>query len=215
VSFPTTGVIDNFNRTNEGPPPSANWDNNPSGVANDGLKVVSNAAAGNASGDSVYNESYWDVTTFGGASEAHCTISTLPSAGRSAGLFLRLQTPATAGADGYYGEYLQLAGTDEAYIYRIDNTVFTQLGLVVASQDFSAGDGFGFEAIGDTLSLYRNSGGWAQLGTSRTDATYGGAGYIGAVIEDTTGRIDNFGGGTVVSISQITATYHRRRLLNV
>ena len=58
--------------------------------------------------------------------------------------------------------------------------------------EFVAGDQIGVSALGSTLAYYRN--GTQQF--TRTDATYGAAGKIGLLMENTTGRWDNFGGGT-------------------
>ena len=43
MAFPTTGILDDFNRGNEGPPPSANWT-----TLVQGHKVVSNACTSNS-----------------------------------------------------------------------------------------------------------------------------------------------------------------------
>lgn len=193
MAFPTTGVLDSFTRADEGPPPSANWTNNPTNTANGGLKVVSNTCAGETAGDNQFNEGYWN-SAFSADQEAYFTITTIPAVNRSAALLLRIASPATASADCYYAQLVKAAGTDTVQIWRIDNAAFTQLGATI-SQEIGA-EGFGFEAIGSTLTVYYNPGSWTSF-ASRTDATYSG-GYIGVMIEDIGARVDNFGGGTVV-----------------
>lgn len=71
MAFPTTPILDNFNRGDEGPPPSANWTTVT--WSDGGLKVLSNAAVPEATttGDYII---YWNASTFGPNLEARFTI---------------------------------------------------------------------------------------------------------------------------------------------
>src|SRR5436189_297727 len=62
-NFPTTNILDDFNRSNQGPPPSSNWvsDGSP-----DGWKVLSNQATPSVDG---YAHDVWERDTFGPDSE--------------------------------------------------------------------------------------------------------------------------------------------------
>jgi hypothetical protein len=74
MTFPTTPILDDFNRANEGPPPSANWSAyHASWGFGDGLEVVSNQCKGNS-----YNlcGDWWSVETFGSDCEVYVTIAT-------------------------------------------------------------------------------------------------------------------------------------------
>ena len=192
MAFPTTGILDTFNRA--GPGLGTDWtaplwfgDNVPEITGNQLYNPLN-----------TYADAYWDLVTFGPASEAYLDLATLPGAGNLVYLNLRIVNPGAASTmDGYEAHYLQQAGTDILRIFRIDNTVGTQLGADI-SLDFAAGDGFGFEANGSTLTIYRRSSGtWSSAG-SRTDSTYTADGYIGCGIQETTARGDNFGGGTLI-----------------
>ena len=190
MPFPTTGVLDNFNRANEGPPPSASWTSD-TGTGPNNLVVNTNvcaATAGNAF-------AYWNPSTFGPDSEGYFTLTTKAGNGAYIAVYLRYDA---AGNNGYEGEYDE-AATDTSAYWREDAGAYTQLGASV-SQEFVVGDGFGLEMIGSTMQLYRRSSGvWAALGTTRTDATYTAAGNIGMQMSHTTNRFDDFGGGTVAS----------------
>lgn len=178
----TTPILDTFNRANEGPPPSASWTN-----INAGLKVVSNLCAANASN----SVDYYNVTTYGPNAEVFCEVTTKPTNGQSIGIYLRLKdVGSVVTVDGYVLFVFVAAGTDSMLIQRVDNGVATTLGATI-SQETTAGDKILLRIIGTTLFLERNE----SLNTTRTDSTYTAAGYIGAAITDTTGRIDNFGGG--------------------
>jgi hypothetical protein len=94
----TTSVLDNFNRSNTGPPPSASWII-PSRLARVGSKFVSNALAPNARNTPC--SGYWK-TAFGAPCEVYATIS------NNAGIFelyCRLSDVETSAQDGY-GIYL-------------------------------------------------------------------------------------------------------------
>jgi hypothetical protein len=198
VSSPTTGILDNFNRANEGPPPSASYTGAISGNAlTNAWVVTSNVAAGNRTGASTC---WWNVSTFGPDMEGYFTVTTKVGSGAYCGVFLRLQSPGGAGWDGYTLYYNTDAGgaNDDMEIYRADNGVETLLGASV-TQEVATSDQFFANAVGTALKIHQNG----TERVSRTDATYGSAGYIGLYMDDTTGRIDDFGGGTVVTASTV------------
>lgn len=195
----TTPILDSFNRANEGPPPSASWTN-----LNAGLKVVSNVCAANAAN----SVTYWNVQTYGPDSECYCTISTKATNTNSIGVYVRLKdVGSVATVDGYALFGFTSAATDTLQIQRVDNGVATTLGANV-SQELSNGDTILLRARGSTLELERNN----LLVTTRSDSTYTVAGNIGAAITDTTGRLDDFGGGNVASTP---ATRPNSRLMNL
>jgi hypothetical protein len=197
MAFPTTGLLDDFNRAN-GLLVTGNWSNDTFnfGATSNALTVNSNQATPeNAS----YGEAYWNPTTFGPDSEVFVTYATAAHNGGDWGVGLRATNPDSVNVDGYRCAVFQLAGNDEVKLYRVDNGVATQLGVTI-TQNFSVGDSFGAEMIGSTLQVYIKTGGsWSSIG-SRSDGTYTGAGYIGMYTFSTgaNGRLDDFSGGTVV-----------------
>lgn len=194
MAFPTTSVLDNFNRTNEGPPPSASW-SGPVFSGHGQLKVSSNTCIPDGAGN---KNDYWNVATFGPDSEAFVTIT---SKGATAwvDVFVRLASPGTTGVDGYSVEMDSGAAT--VTHYRIDNGVLTALGSAI-SQAFSNGDALGLKIVGSTLQAYRqpSGGSWATLGTTRSDSTYTAAGNIGLHAANTSVVMDDFGGGTALPV---------------
>jgi hypothetical protein len=183
VAFPTTGILDDFNRSDEGPPPSASW----ADILN-GLKVVSNECAGDNAGGNI---SYWKVAT-----GADCEVYwTLVNAEYTQGVVMRLADVGAIGTlDGY--EVLTTSALTVA-VFRIDNGVETKLGADV-SQAVGAGDKLGARMEGTTLHVWYDDGGagWGEIG-DRLDETYQGGGYIGGVIVGTSQRGGSFGGGTM------------------
>lgn len=215
MAFPTTGILDDFNRANTGPPPSSSWGSNKvfSATANN-LIVSSNAIT---SGNTNFQSSWWNPSTFGPDAECYITCTTLPAGASDEVAFVmaRLATPGGTGVDGYGVAVTKQSGTDLVEVYRIDNAAQTLLGASM-SQEFSAGDSIGVECSGSSIRAhYKASGGsWTQLG-SRTDSTYSAAGNVGVELFSTTVRLDDFGGGTVVTGGGATDLPPRRALLGV
>ena len=180
-AFPETSVLDDFNRDNEGPPPSASWTN-----VDNGLKVVSNAVEGDTGAG---NWSNYNVSTYGSDCECYITLGVDMQA---VNVYARLSA-----VDSEDDGYRVTSYDDEVLIYRLDDGVATQLGTEV-SQAYASGDQLGIECKGSNISSYYNDGGsgWGVLDT-QVDATYDAAGYIGMRIYNDNKPCDNFGGGTV------------------
>lgn len=185
-TFGLSAVLDNFNRADTGPPPSANWTT----VVATGIAVVSNQLAGAPSGSA-----YWNLATFGPNCEVYITQPVVAT-GASFSIIARWSGPGSNG----YGIRINRpsAGVSSAEMVRIDGGFFTVLGAAVNVANV-AGDSFGLSVVGSTLTAYRKAaagGGWAPL-FSRTDATYTDAGYLSVRIQDADVRLDDFGGGSV------------------
>ena len=201
---PTTSVLDNYNRSNTGPPQGGNW-SVITAITSVGFKIVSNQAQ--PGGDSAACYEYWNVETFGPDSEVFYTVPTVDSASDYVGLSLMLGTlnPTNASTfTGYEADFIQRAGgspVNEAQISRIDAGTPTGLDSPV-SYTVVAGDTLWFRKVGSTIQLYaKPSGGSYSLLLEVTDNTYS-TGYIGKgwwynIAANT--HIDDFGGGTVVS----------------
>lgn len=182
---------DNFDRADEGPPPSASWTN----ITN-GLKVATNVAAGNV-GTLSNNISFWNVATFGADCEAYATISTKSGNNQPMEVYARMTTLVSGTMDGYMVRMSPASGTDAIGIYRIDNGAATA--LTTGTQEFASGEKLGIEIIGSTIKLFHFTGGAWNERLSTSDTTYSAAGYVGLNINHTTGRFNDFYAGTIVS----------------
>lgn len=185
MAFPETGILDDFNRGDEGPP-MTDWTDQQSG-----LEVFSNQTRSDSGG----SRSFYTANTYGPNSECYATADITSG---SWGVWVRVKEIG-ANYDGYEG-YAQEA-TNEVELYRIDDAGFTELGSGVAFT-WANGDSLGMDIIGDALKVYVNDGGagWVEK-RSETDATYGAAGYTGLFLSDTTIRVDDFGGGTIGAVA--------------
>lgn len=197
--FPTTGILDAFNRANEGPPMTG-WTDS---IA--GMQIVSNQTVGNAAP----SVSYFSASTYGPNAEIHATIATKPAAGVQVVLFYF--DPVTFNG---YGTFLgSEAGTDFIGLYRYDAGSPTIISIV--AQELADGEKLGYRRLDNTHTSWLFTGGvWVEVG-SASDSTYTAAMRVGILIEDITTILDDFGGGTVVqSIDLVVPVYqfagHRR-----
>lgn len=200
--FPTTPVIDNFNRADEGPPPSANWT---TGIANGfgGFLEPGHSVVGNQLNNDFNDvaQNYWNSDSFGPDCEAYITVVDVQGL-VSVGLAARLTDIGRFTCEGYAVQINPSGGgANRTYqIFRIDNGVLTLLSNStedsVGSMD---GDKYGIRCIGNNIQLWADTGeGW-RLKLSVTDSTHTGAGAIGIVTEsDPLSRWDDFGGGHIV-----------------
>lgn len=205
MAFPLTPILDDFNRADIGPPPSASWlSTNPDGGSAFAVhKVVSNQLSPNAAA----SWSCWN-TTYGPDCEVYADVPTLGTLGNTHQLYLRM-TPDTVSRDGYTFVLKSTSSTLADFaISRVDNTVETTIGATVTGIAFAAGDAFGGSAIGNILTLWaRRSGVWSPI-LDRYDATYTAAGKLDVFSPDATIRLDNFGGGTLGTSQFVRRAYY-------
>lgn len=190
MAFPTLGILDNFNRGDEDP--ATNWTD-----LENGVEVVSNELQNDTAGTASCIAMY-DVATYGADCEAYFTI--VDAAYYCNAVFLRGTTLVWATFDGYC--IYSSRESSELRICRCDDGSLTELGAAV-SWKAEDGDKIGGECIGSTIKGYVDDGGvgWAEK-MSRSDATYGNAGYVGVRFQagtDKFGQIDDFGGGTIAA----------------
>lgn len=167
----SASLIDDFNRTNEGPPLSSSWTQ--SGRVSYGFQVVTNE--GQAETVSNTCEEYYNVRDYGPDVEAHYTIGQVSSTTFSS-VAVRMADEDTANVDCYYA---QQRGTTGLQLWRLDNDTDTALGSI-QTQTIATGDKIGISAIGTTITGYFDDGGagWAPF-DSTMDSTYSSAGPVG------------------------------------
>ena len=187
-------VLDSFNRANENPLSDAGrWTNGIIGSVENGLNVSSNTLACSLGSTCT---AWRNNAQYGADAEAWAKVTTLPGAGNSIRLYVRLQQPGSTALTGYMLRTNQLAGTDQVFLERWDpnNTLRT---LLTMSQELGVGNTLLVRAQGSTLEAWRYDGAsWSRLGAV-TDATYPAAGYVGVGIRGTAGRLDDFGARTL------------------
>lgn len=189
--FPTNGILDSFNRADEGPPPSASWTSIVNSVAEDaGLRVSSNELR---AVNSNLNSAYLNAN-YGPNVEGYMTLRNNSTVDRM-GFYFRFD-PATD--NGYSVLARGASPSNTIRVYRVTAGAFNQLGADI-SQTIAVGDSLGLTMISDTITVYYKvgAGSWTAL-TTRTDSTYTGAGKLGVAIwDDIDGTVDDFGGGNI------------------
>jgi len=182
-------VLDSFDRANEGTlSGGGKWSNGVNGSNETGMRLVSNAMSCSKATSCA---SWWNVAPFGPDMEVWGRIAALPGAGDQFRLYVRIQQPGSLAVDAYMLRTIQLAGTDEVYLERVDNSTFVR--LLTVSRELVVGDVLLWRVTGSRLEAWLRRGSeWLRLG-SVTDTTYPGAGLAGAGIRGTTARLDDFG----------------------
>jgi hypothetical protein len=210
MAFPTTGILDSFDRANENPLGNGNWSAFGWDPANP-LQIVSFQCVNVGSG---YGARYWSSSTFGLDCEVYATIVTKSvTDGAVCSLWLRVQDPSvTDGEDGYEIATVVQSGTDVIAVTRRDNGSGTD--LLVINQEFSSGDSFGASIVGSIITVYYKSGAgsWGSIGTYDIsgDATkYTTAGNLAISNYDGDTVLDNFGGGTYVEPASTATGFMR------
>lgn len=198
MSFPTTSILDSFNRANETPlSGGGNW------VQVQTLSqcnLASNQAV--ASGSLNTSVSLWNPKTFKD-SEIYFTINTILTVTNDHMEGYVRFIPSSL--NGYsIGYWKSTVGSDTIRLEIITAGSLTTLSSF--NQTISAGDSIGMSIVGSTLTAYyKPSGGsWSSLG-STTDSTYSAAGNLIIEQQDTStmAGIINFGGGTYVPASSL------------
>jgi ABC-type antimicrobial peptide transport system permease subunit len=186
-AFPQTGILDDFNRADEGPPPSLSW---ASIEETNGLVVLSNQLAGDPAG-SGGGIALWLAETDQDC-EVYFTVVTRPGESANVSLYARNNISASyellISRSDVDGDYVELYATGDLL-----ETYFI---------DWQDGDSFGMQLVGSTIvSYYRPVGGnWDPLGTI-VDASNLAGGYLAVSMYDNTARIDGFGGGDITELS--------------
>jgi hypothetical protein len=198
TAFPTTGILDNFNRDDENPLANGTW-TCPMQTGLNNLQLVSNQV-NTPSGSA---NCYWSASSFGPDTETYVKVAAKPTAnGLCVALAARI-SGAGGSISGYWGEFCTQSGTDTWDLYRFDNGTPTHIGTQ-GTAELTNGDSMGLQVMGNSVKLYYKpaSGSWTVM-SSATNSTYSGSGRIGLHMEDIPSQTDDFGGGTIGSATMI------------
>lgn len=193
ADFPTTSVIDNFNRASLG----ASWDNY--GTAN--FSISSNQVVEGGDPDSYVFNGMLYGTAYGPNLEYYITVV---DQGSDAEIYLLV---GNADNNGYAIYYAQ-----DSSVQRIYKVVGSSINSTLASGSLSLSDGdkLGIEIISGVITLkYYSSGAWHD-GVSVSDSTYQtNAKYFNIWVLESGNSIifDDFGGGTPSGV--VPCPYYR------
>ena len=203
MAFPTTGLLDDFNRAAENPLGNGTW----LGPLTSGLVQMSVGSGGSANraipASAAQGNSYWSAATFGPDMEVYGEAPAIGGAGEFIDLYLRQVDMGLSTRDGYR---LAVVFSSSWSLRRVDNNADTV--IATATQLFSTGDSLGFEVIGSALKGYLKTAGVWSLIISATDATYNSASTIGFGSKSQNSHWDNFSGGTVVAAAAAARPGH-------
>jgi len=188
--FPTTSVLDNFNRAN-GAGLGANWGTDPEGFGYGTFDINSNQAKPNGA----FPANYWSAQSFNADCEVYATIAALPPSGAMR-LIARQTTPGVSATEDNYELEVGTSGGN-SYISRTVNGSRTT--IKTTGVTFAVGDQMGLRCVGDQIIAFKNGVEIDRV----TDATNTAGGYIGMVGQnDSAILFDDFGGGNYVPVAK-------------
>ena len=190
--FPSTVIIDDFNRSNGGV--GSNWSGDTSGYA-----IVSNRLDVGLSEDI-----YWNASLFGVDQEAFVTFTTIDQTSPELGIILKAQTYSGYGPGMIDVIYSPVGHYIQVWTYYLNG--WTKHGLDIPAV-FVNGDQFGVRANANgDVEIYQNGNLLGVINISSWPYhAYGG--YIGLLnIGAGNAVLDNFGGGTISSSPTLTPT---------
>jgi hypothetical protein len=204
MAFPTTPIIEDFERPSENPlSDGGRWTSVINGAQFDEALRTDASGRGREATTGLLGSAYRNDQNYGPDVEVYAQVEQAPSA--DAGvirLWTRLLDAGLGSApNGYAIDVPRVRDhsptNDEWRCLRVVSGGYEQFGASVFLPNITAGDVVGFTLIGNTFSLYHNG---SLVGTA-SDSTYTAAGKIGLSIGGTATepRIGYFGGGTLVS----------------
>ena len=196
--FPSTPILDDFNRPDQGPPGGPNWISSLSSEypGHGGLSVKDLKAVGATISES-YSSSW--STRFGQDQEAYYSYGDTPGTHAGMGPAVRLKDPTDFQSDQYLVFFYQRQGLNnaQAKIWKHANGGWSLIAASDLGVDLWAGDQIGIRAIGNKVEAFLNG----QVVASVVDQNNPvlGPGYIQLYVGDDVGHTaDDFGGGEVV-----------------
>ena len=207
--IPSAPLLDDFNRSNQGPPPSGAWGGTVF-AAEVGAQVTSNAARGDSEAE--HWSQLWGQT-LGPDQDIEVTTATPMGAGNSTRLYARVEHEGSASVSGYVLRLYQDSGTsgsDQWTIERLDGGAATTIATNNTGQVASAGMHMRFVARGAQLVGYALVNGvWTEQ-VQAADSTYAPAlsrAGIGGAYSD--GRLDDFRAGQLMPSAPLLDNFNR------
>jgi len=193
-SFPSTAVLDDFNRANGAM--GASW-----GDGKSGLAVSSNTLSQSTAG---WFDAIWLPNTFGAEQEAFVTLSTVNSATPELDVMLKVQG-ATIGAG--IVEVRYNPSTSQIVLSTYDAANGWRPWLTLGNEHLASGTQLGARAHATGLVDIFVNGTLVGTGNVTSWPYYANGGGIGLEMGSATAsRLDDFGGGTYVPGSNATVT---------
>jgi hypothetical protein len=186
--FPSTSVLDNFNRANG--VIGANW----TGDTGKGNYLIASNLLDVVTGGRLL----WKPSTFGVSQQAFVTISGIDRLSKSQGLVLKVQTGSNTTPGAIVVIYDATSGKVRLSTRRLDDTIVTQYADTVAV--FANGDQLGAQVLASgKVNIYKNGILIASITLNAKDQAFfnskGGRIGLTAVAGSRTTIFDNFGGG--------------------
>lgn len=208
MPFPTTSILDDFNRADNTSSLGASW-SSPIESGFSSFGILSNQAypAGG------FRDNYWN-TSYAADQEVFVTVAAINDITGFTRIFARLNTP---GGSVYNGYALELnANVPSAYLTKFVAGAQTDISGGTSSS-LVAGDSFCLVCSGTNISHWRKpaAGSWTLVNTV-VDSSITSGGFLGLHTRDETlVRFNDFGGGSIVTGGGGPGTSNRIMTLGV
>lgn len=202
MTFPTTPILDNFNRANEGPPITG-WHTPTYGVMpySGGMRILSNLMTTYESNN--VGVAVWNAGVVGPNCEIYITVINTEVTLSDLYLFWRRDDKDSTTPTGYFLHVGFGNGiTDDGFFELWRNDAGSNVLLDHSAFDTAIGSSVGASMIGSAIKTYYKApaGVWIEK-QSITDTTYSSAGWIGVSGNSLIGgqviELDDFGGGSI------------------
>lgn len=185
AEFPATGILDNYNRANEGPPPSANY---VTPLGQGGLKVLSNACGTDVPVNS--GMAMWSQL-FNADQEVHIRVKNLVVS-QSFIIVVRNQS-ATEWIESYWAEFTNGTPATVSVFKFADSVTTVLVNAAALGANLIIGMQLGLRIVSSVLTVWRGS---SQV-VSVPDFSITGSGRIAVKVSHDGMDFDDLGGGSL------------------
>jgi hypothetical protein len=190
-AFPSTSVLDDFNRADGAL--GANW---PGDIKDTHVLPVIASNQMVPVGTTGYAQAYW-ADVFDADQEVFVKLAARAGSTKDMSLALRLTNPG-ASPTCYFVGIANLSAASNIELYVFVNGTPGAPAVIASNVSWADGDIFGVRIVGSTITVYKNG----EVLNSIEDATISGDGYIGIEIGNSAGvALEDFGGGDYVPSS--------------
>lgn len=190
LAFPSAAILDDFNRANEGPPPSSKWTTDYYGAPINGFRV----SGGACYADLNYSSSYWNAERFG--PDIECSFTVADGFTSPVSIAFIYSDIGSYVYDGYEVNFRP--GSNRLDGHAVVNGGYTTDVFDVTVSAYSVGDKLGVRLVRGRLEGWHQpvGGDWTLI-ASGDDATFSGMAHLAVYIDSASTAIDDFRGGNL------------------
>jgi hypothetical protein len=201
AQFPTTPILDNFNRADEDPIAGI-WSDDLFGTGIVGCEVDTNQLVKSGTGDT--DAGCWVNEMFPADQEVYVTLPNASSHGDNTSFYLYVclhNTPGTVDVDGYALQFRKRAAdTDVISLHKMTGSSVSQVGSNIDQEVLDNEEiGFSIAADGTLTAWHDGGGGWTSIGTESGTSYNCNNTQVGLRVSVGNHIVDDVGGGSATT----------------